>query len=111
MAEQFKNTPIVESIAEAALDIIEHGDSGERTVVWQLPWDRGKKAVERLLQIAETDRSRLDEIRGVPNVLWRLLQIHPDDPRLLALLRREASATLADPWVLEMAAKYAPQSP
>lgn len=107
LAEQLKGTPCEQSLAEAALSIVESGSSAERAAVWQLPWERGSNAVARLLRLVESERERLDELRGVPNVIWRLLQAYPDDAHVLAALRSEAAAPSPDPWIMEMMAKQA----
>jgi hypothetical protein len=105
LAEQFRGTAAERAIAEASLEIIEQGDSDERAAVCQLPWERAPNAIERLLRLIDHDRARLDEVRGVPNVVWRLLQAFPGDPRVIAVLRSEASAPSADPWIADMASK------
>lgn len=106
LVEQLKGTSAEQAIADAALAIVETGSSSERAAVWQLPWERGKDAVARLLKLIATDRGRLAEVRGVPNVLWRLLQAYPRDARVLAALRTEAATTSPDPWIVEMVAKH-----
>lgn len=106
LAEQFKGLPYEKGIAEAALSIIETGTNTERAAVWQLPWERATRAIERLLRIVESDRSRLVEVRGVANVLWRLLQVHPKDARVLAALQEESRINPSDPWVRDMLATH-----
>lgn len=106
MAEQL-GAPFDAAIADAALTLVESGTSEERAAVWQLPWERATNAVQRLLHLIETDRSRLEAIRGVPNVLWRLLQRHEDDPRVLAALKEEARLNPGNTWVHDMVATYA----
>ena len=94
LAEQLKGTPAERALGEAALSLIESGTAPERAVVWQLPWERGANAIQRLLRLVQTDRDRLAEVRGVPNVLWRLLQIDPSHsalwvPEILATVFRK----------------------
>lgn len=105
MAEQL-GAPFNAAIADAALELVETGTKDERTAIWQLPWERATNAVERLLQLIDTDRSRLDAIRGVPNVLWRLLQQYGDDARVLAALKEEARANPGNAWVNDMLATH-----
>lgn len=105
MAEQL-GAPFDAAIAEAALKLVETGTEEERTAVWQLPWERATNAVGRLVHLVERDRSRLDAIRGVPNVLWRLLQRHGDDARVLAALKEEARVNPGNAWVNDMLATH-----
>lgn len=107
LAERLRGTAAERALAEAALSIVETGDGAERAAVWQLPWERASRAVERLLALVQTDRRRLDELRGVPNVIWRLLQVHPGDAQVLAALRVEARNASPDPWIVQMMATYA----
>jgi hypothetical protein len=108
LVDQFRGTAVERSVAEAAIEIIESGNSAERVAVWQLPWEQAANAVERLLHLVETDRARLDEVRGVPNVLWRLLLAAPNDERVLDRLRIEAAVTPPDPRILKLASKFKP---
>ena len=106
LAEHLKGTSADRAIADAALDLVEHGTSIERSSVWQLPWERATNAIERLLGLLENDRQRFEELHGVPNVIWRLLQAHPEDMRVRSALQSEAAAEAPDPWILEMKSKY-----
>lgn len=108
LAEHVKDTSLESSLAEAALSTVESESAAERNAVWQLPWERGSNAVVRLLRLVASDRQRLHEVQGVPNVFFRLLQAHPNDAHVLAALRAEAAAALPDPWVLELLARHAP---
>jgi hypothetical protein len=105
LADQFRGTAAVRAIGEAALEIIEQGNRDERSAVWQLPWEHAINGVERLLRLIDHDRARLDEVRGVPTVVWRLLQAFPGEPRVITVLRSEAEAPSADPWIADMASK------
>jgi hypothetical protein len=108
LAEQLKGTPAEGLLAEAALSIVERGTSAERAAVWQLAWERGADAVERLLNVLQEERERLVELRGVPNVIWRLLQAYPNEPEVRAALQTEAGREPSDPWLLEMEANLGP---
>jgi GAF domain-containing protein len=110
LVEQLRGTSAEQAIADAALATIEAGTSAERAAVWQLPWEHGKDAVMRLLNLMQTDRPRFDEVRGVPNVLWRLLQAYPGNAGVVVALRAEAATASPDPWILDMATKHAAAS-
>ena len=103
LADKLRGTRAEAELAEASLAAIESGTPQERLAVWQLPWERGRDAVTRLLNIVQTDLRRVDEVRGLPNVIWRLLQAYPDDVRVQRLLHEEAARPSADPWIVDMA--------
>jgi hypothetical protein len=105
LAERFRGTPVERSIAEAALEIIEHGTSEQRAAVWQLPWELAPEAPERLLRLIAADRARLDEVRGAANVIWRMTRAYPSEPSVLAALRREVAAGSTDPDLLRLLAE------
>jgi hypothetical protein len=106
-------------MADAALDLIEAGDS--RAVhLRQLPLNRAIDAEERILTLLQSERDRLEREGWLVNLLEKALEmdeitrfdvapedvVENDDSATIALLRREAMRPDRDDLIVELAAKF-----
>jgi hypothetical protein len=107
MAETIERSPLADALRGAALDLVEAGSKEEVKLAGQVGYEKAPNAIDRIVAMLNGPRrDQLAQFSSLAGVLWRALQVAPQDSRLLEILRRETERT-RDPWLLEMSAAHA----
>ena len=107
LAEALVGTPMAIALADAALEVIEHGDNEAMHGIESAGWGKAPNAYERILTVLRRSPRTLPN-DWVARLYSELFRQHADDPKMLAEFTRDAAAP-GGHELLVYAARYNPE--
>lgn len=85
LSETLRGTPMEIGLANAALEVIEHGDEEERLIVESAGWEKAPNAFERMLALVEKVPPQLSPLWTF-KLFCAMFRLNPTDVRMLSAL-------------------------